>query len=363
VKIFKIKVVDGNAKFADFSIPLKFKTDIHDLNGEIYSVSNSPEETTYVDISGDVDEYGSTKLKGSIISANPKEYTDLNFNFKNLELSALSGYSASFAGHEIDSGKLYLDLGYKIQNSQLLGKNSIIVKKIKLGKETKDENVTVLPLGFAIALLEDSDGIIDINMPVEGNVDAPDFKYGALVWKTFGKLIVSAVTSPFKFLGSMMGIDGDALKYLAFEMGNTVILPTEREKIDNIAKMMLKRPKIDLTLTPTYDEIGDKKALQLAKLTKIVMKESGTNSTKKNQNAMNIDILEAIYKEYKNDGTLDKLQKELKANFKDEKYERKYFKALVRLCRDIQAVPVTELESLANTRVQNIITYLRDEKI
>ena len=362
IKIFKIKVSDGNAKFADFSIPLKFKTNIHDLNGEIYSVSNSPQEATYIDISGDVDKYGSTKLKGSINSANPKEYTDLNFNFKNLELSALSGYSAAFAGHEIDSGKLYLDLGYKIQNSQLLGENSVMIKKIKLGKEVDDKNVTVLPLGFVIALLEDSDGIIDINMPVEGNLDEPDFKYGALVWKTFGNLILNAVTSPFRFLGSMMGMDGDDLEYAEFEMGSAIILPTEREKIDNIAKMMLKRPKINLILTPVYDEVGDKKALQLVKLTNIVMKKSGVSSTKENENAMTTDVLEDIYKEYKDDDTLDKMRKKLKVNFKDEEYKRKYFTALVRLCRDIQTVPIVELESLANTRAQNIITYLRDEK-
>ena len=362
IKVLKIRVVEGNAKFADYSIPLKFKTNIHNLNGDIYSVSNSPEETTYIDIDGEVDEYGSTKLKGSINSANPKEYTDLDFNFKNLELNAMSGYSASFAGHEIESGKLYLDLGYKIQNSQLLGKNSVIIKKIKLGKETEDENVTVLPLGFVIALLEDSDGIIDINMPVEGNLDEPDFKYGALVWKTFGNLILNAVTSPFRFLGSMMGMDGDDLEYAEFEMGSAVILPTEREKIDNIAKMMLKRPKINLSITPIYDEVGDKKVLQLAKLTKIVMKKSGVTSTKENENTMTADVLEDIYKEYKDDDTLDKMQKKLKVSFKDEEYERKYFTALVRLCRDIQSVPVVELESLATKRAQNIITYLKDEK-
>jgi len=64
----------------------------------------------------------------------------------------MSGYSATFAGHEIDKGKLYLDLGYKINNSELVGSNNIIIKKIELGDEVKDENITVLPLGFVIAL-------------------------------------------------------------------------------------------------------------------------------------------------------------------------------------------------------------------
>ncbi|MFK5938481.1 MAG: DUF748 domain-containing protein [Sulfurimonas sp.] len=362
VKILKIKIRGGNAKFADFSIPLKFKTDIHDLNGEIYVVSNSPQETAYIDISGEVDKYGSTKLKGSINGANPKEYTDLDFNFKNLELNSLSGYSASFAGHEIESGKLYLDLGYKIQNSQLLGKNSVMIKSIKLGKETEDENVTVLPLGFVIALLEDSDGIIDIDMPVEGNLDEPDFKYGALVWKTFGNLMLSAVTSPFRFLGSMMGIDGDALEFAEFEFANNTILPPQREKLDNIAKMMIKRPKIKLHLAPTYDIIRDKRALQLQKLVTLILKKSNIKTREDSANAMSKDILESIYKEKKNDDKLAKLEEELHAKYKDENFNREYKKALIKLCSNLQIVSKEELEALAHSRVSAIKSYLTNEK-
>jgi len=229
VRIVKINYALGSAKFTDYSIPLKFKTHIHDLNGVVYSVSNTPGDTTYVDISGEVDAYGSTRLKGSIDSFNPKAYTDMDFNFKNLELNSFTGYSASFAGHEIDSGKLYLDLGYDILDSELQSKNEVVIKQIKLGKEVEDENVTKLPLGFVIGLLEDNDGIIDINMPVEGNLDEPDFKYGKLVLQTIGNIITKAVTSPFKFLGSVMGIDGEALEYISFVPASTLISPPERE--------------------------------------------------------------------------------------------------------------------------------------
>ncbi len=362
VKILKVNVAAGNAKFADYSIPLKFKTNIHDLNGVIYSISNSPDETSYVDISGVVDEYGSTKLKGSVDSSNPKEYTDLDFNFKNLELSSMSGYSASFAGHEIDSGKLYLDLGYKIQKSQLLGKNSVIIKKIKLGKEVEDENVTVLPLGFVIALLEDSDGIIDMNMPVEGDLDKPDFKYGALVWKTLGNLITKAVTSPFRFLGSMMGLDGAELEFAEFEFASATILPTEREKLDNIAKMMTKRPKINLGLVPTYDLSSDKKALQRQKLAAMVSEKSGSKNETIHENAMTVETLESIYKDIKADNQLELLQTKLKEEHKDDTYERAYLNSLIELCSAIQDVSVAELEALATKRVDAIISYLNEEK-
>ena len=362
LKIAKVNIATGSAKFADLSLPIKFRTHIHDLNGAIYSISNNPSEVSSVDIFGEVDEYGSTKLKGSINSSNPKAYTDLNFNFKNLELNSASGYSASFAGHKIDSGKLFLDLGYKIINSELAGENSIIINNIKLGEEYKDENITSLPLGFVIALLEDSDGVIDIEMPVEGNIDKPDFKYAALIAKTFVNLITKAVTSPFRFLGSMLGMDGEELESLDFDTGEMNILPHEREKLDKIAKIMSKRPKISLSVSPRYDAKFDKLAMQREKLISLVVKKSGIKNRQEHKNAMTIDMLEDIYEDIKDDDRLDKIEDELEEKYKDEEFERVYLDTLIKECTDIQILSLEELKLLATQRAEAIKEYLVNEK-
>ncbi len=362
VKIMKLNVHNGSAQFADFSLPLEFKTNIHDLNGAVYVISNIPGETSFVEIDGVVDQYGSTKLKGSLNASNPKEYTDINFNFKNLELNSFSGYSASFAGYKIDEGKLYLDLGYKILDSELLGENSIIIKNIKLGDEIEDDNITKLPLGFVIALLEDSEGIIDIDMPVKGNVDEPDFKYGALVWKTLGNLVVKAVSSPFRFLASMMGMDGADLEYAEFEPGDTKILPPEQEKLDSIAKMLVKRPKIALGVGGRYDPLSDTKALQKAKLVKKVIALSGAKDSKDYQSKMSVALLEKIYNDAKDDNKPLEIKKELSQKYKDETLQRAYKSALVEECSNIQQVSKEELESLAKQRSKAIKNYLINAK-
>ena len=362
VKIAKLSVNMGSAKFADLSIPIQFRTHIHDLNGIIYSISNTPGETTLIDILGEIDKYGAMKLKGSLNSSNPKKFTDLDLSFSNLALNSFSGYSASFAGHEIESGKLYLDLGYDIVNSDIKGSNNIVIKKMKLGREIEDENVTSIPLGFIIGLLEDSDGVIDIDMPVEGNVDEPDFKYGTLIFKTFTNLLWKAVTSPFSFLGSMMGIDGDALEYGEFEVGQDNILPPEREKLDQIAKMMIKRPKVSLGIAGRYDEHKDREALKLEKLITLVVKKSGLKNRDEHESAMTDDMLEDIYEEMRNDDRLEKVEDALKKKYKNEAFEVAYHKALIHETIAIQVVSDEELIALAKSRAAMMRNYLLMEK-
>jgi len=358
-KLMKLNVKNGTANFADESLPIKFKTSMHNLNGNVYAISNSKGEISYIDIDGEVDKYGSTKIKGSIDSSNIKSYTDIGVNFRNLALDSYSGYSAQFAGYKIDKGKLFLDLEYKIIDSQLLGKNSLIIKQIELGDEIEDKNITKLPLGFAIALLEDSDGIIDINMPVEGDLNDPDFKYGALILKTFVNLIIKAVASPFSFLGSMLGINGDDLKTLDFEVAKTNIMPPEREKLDNIAKMLIKKPKLSFAIIASYDEAKDTLALQKQKLTNDILKRSDN----KQNVAMTASILENIYQESLGKDNLVKLKNSFRKKYeKDEVFKVKYEEELLNKVIKTKKISTKELEDLANKRASTLQQYLVQSK-
>ncbi len=355
-KLLKLKVKNGSANFADYSLPIDFKTSIHDLNGDVYALSNVKGGVSYVEMDGEVDAYGSAKLKGSVEASDFKSYTDLNLNFRNLSLNSFSGYSAQFAGYKIDEGKLFLDLQYKIFDSQLLGANSLIIKKIKLGEEIEDENITKLPLGFAVALLEDSEGVIDINMPVEGNLNEPDFKYGAMVLKTFVNLIVKAVASPFKFLGAAMGIKSDELEYVEFGASEFILLPPEREKLDNIAKMLLEKPKLSLKISGGYDAQKDKEALQAKKLTQELLAQSGNGGN------VTVNSVEALCLPRLGKEKIALLKSDISQKHAKELFKSEFQKALVAECMTTWSVLDEELVALANSRADTIATYLTSVK-
>jgi len=353
MKIAKVDIKDSQAFFRDFSIPIKFQTDIHNINGQIEEISNIRKEITSLHIDGEVDAYGSMKIDGSLDSFHPKRFTDVKLDFQNLDLSAMSGYSASFAGYKIASGKLFLDLEYKIQEAKLHANNTVVIKQIKLGEALEGENIHHLPLGFVLALLEDSNGVIDIELPIEGNLDNPDFKYGAVVWNTLTNLITKAVSSPFRFLGSMLGLDTDKLGSLHFAYAKAEITPPEREKLDTIAKIMKKRPKILLSLTPVYDEVADKQALQREKL-----------FAQLSEKTPNAEILEEIYSTARDDDKIEQLKEKLHQEYKDEDaFQRAYTQALIQLCSEIQSVSIEELEALAKARATAVKKYLMKKGI
>jgi len=242
-----------------------------------------------------------------------KKRANINVLFKNIDLVSLTPYSGKFLGYKIKNGKLSMDLNYKISNASLKGSNKINIDTLSLGDTVKSKDAVNLPLGLAIALLKDSNGQIDINLPVSGDMNNPDFSYGGVIWGAIGHMITGIVTAPFRFLGSILGIKGDDLKAIDFQVGSYKVISTEQEKLANLNKIMGKRPNIKLEINGGFDEVTDTSALQKEEFATLI--KSKFAKLKKDINASKTDKYGTILKDlYSKEFTVAKYNK-LKTKF------------------------------------------------
>jgi hypothetical protein len=155
----------------------------------------------------------------------------------------------------------------------LQGENQVIVDRLKLGERVESATAKDLPLDLAIAILEDSDGRIDLGLPVAGSLDDPAFSYGSIVWKAITNVLTKIVTAPFRALGALFG-GGEKLDSIVFEAGAGQLTPPEREKLTKVASAMAKRPGLLLGVSGTYAEV-DRLALQDVQLRRTILKQIG----------------------------------------------------------------------------------------
>jgi hypothetical protein len=166
-------------------------------------------------------------------------------SFHNVELGVLSPYSGKFAGYRIDKGKLSADLHYVIENRKLAAEHRIVINQLQLGERVESPDATSLPVKLAIALLKDSNGVIDLNLPVTGTLDDPKFRLGPLIWKVVVNLIEKAVTAPFKLLGALFG-GGEEIQYVDFAGGSAALDEAGRGKLAALVKALGARPALNL---------------------------------------------------------------------------------------------------------------------
>lgn len=356
-----VNIKEAELDFADLSLRPQFGAHINTLSGVINQISTDASKDAKVNLSGKVNEFGTAKINGTLKPFNALDMTDIKLAFTNLDMHKLTPYSGKFAGRRIDSGKMSVDLAYKITQHQLAGENKFVINQLKLGDKIESKDAADLPLDLAIAVLEDNDGIIDLDLSISGDLDNPEFKVSGIIWKAFKNVMTSIVTAPFKALGSLFGGKGKDLATITFEPGNTVLQPPEQEKLKAVSEALNKRHGLALTITPRYVVASDTRALQAEITRESVLKEAGLTN-KVGAVARPIDMeneaIQTAIKSLHDDFTNKSLFKKLsdKINKPEPAFYTKALEALITNTKVTKA----DLALLANKRGEAIKQHIID---
>ena len=245
MSIKKIVIQGSEANFADLSVKPNFATGIQKLQGSVTGLSSQPKSKAHVDLHGSVDQFAPVSIVGDVNVLSAALYTDLTMSFHNIELSTFNPYSGKFAGYNISKGKLNTDLHYRVDGRKLDAQHHIVVDQLEFGDKTESKDAVSLPIKLAVALMKNRDGVIDLNLPVTGSLDDPQFKLAPIIWKVFVNILEKAVTAPFALLGSLFG-DGPDLQFIDFQPGAADLDPAAVQKAQTIVKALNERPQIKI---------------------------------------------------------------------------------------------------------------------
>ncbi|WP_148789928.1 DUF748 domain-containing protein [Campylobacter concisus] len=251
VKNFSLK--NGEVDFSDASLFMPFATTISKLNGKLSDIDKKRPSSG--EFQGVVGKNGFSKITAKLFPFELKQNTEIKLDFKDIDLVDVTPYSGQFVGYKIKKGKLNLNLKYSVADSKLNGSNFINFDTLTLGEKVESKDAVNLPLSLAISILSDENNQINIDLPVEGNLDDPDFKYGGVIWAAVKKLFADITLAPFRFLGNALGLGGKDLSSIDFLAGSSELISSEAAKIGDFIKITSEKPKMSLSITPTYSEI------------------------------------------------------------------------------------------------------------
>jgi len=360
-----IRIDEGSMDFADFSLPLPFATHITGLDGTISTIATNSNAPANISLEGQVDEFGLARIDGSMNMLDPIRHTDVTVEFRNLHMTNLSPYTVQFAGRAIDEGTLDLGLVYAIKEGQILGRNDVVLSNLVLGDKVDHPDAMSLPLGLAVGLLKDADGVIRIDLPVEGDINDPEFKIGGVIWQALAGMITKMVTAPFRFLGNLIGIDSEDLGQFEFLAGRADLTPPELEKVAKLKEALAQRPELVVEISGVTDRNIDVPALKLIRLRDTANERLEEGLDEKDDQAMMLDVeiravVEILFTERFPETPLDTLKTEFTAPPADDPEGKPVLDDLAfatdlwnRLL-DSEVIGEQELADLAGARAQVI---------
>jgi hypothetical protein len=233
-----------------------------------------------------------------------------------------------------------MEVSYKLQNRRLSAQNRFLVDQFEFGDKIESPTATKLPVKLAVSLLKDRNGVIDVDLPIEGSLDDPKFRIGKVIWKLIGNLITKAATAPFALLGQLFGDGGSAeLSSVDFADGSAVLDGAAKKKLDSLAKALENRPALKLEATGRFSGNEDSEGLKRLRFERKVKAQKLADLANKGEPPASVDDVVVDEKEY--------------SLYLTKAYKREKFDKPRNVLGIAKGLPVEEMKSLmlANVKV------------
>ncbi len=273
-----VSLLGGRINFTDHFIKPNYSADLTELVGKLsaFSSETAAGEVQLADLElrGRAEGSATLEVLGKINPLVKPIALDIHGKVRDLELAPLSTYSARYAGYGIERGKLSVDVNYKVQPDGLLtATNNVVLNQLKFGDAVPGATNS-LPVKLAVALLADRNGVIDIDLPISGSLNDPQFRLMPIIFKIIGNLIVKAITAPFSLLAHAFGGGGgDELSMVSFDAGSAVLSEHAKAGLDKVAKALQARPALKMTVVGTASLEVERDAFKRQQLQALVQGE------------------------------------------------------------------------------------------
>lgn len=304
-----VSVVNGKVDFTDLFVKPNYSADLSELTGKLSAFSSRPKDgqpaLADLELRGKAQQTASLEITGKLNPlAKPLEL-DITAKMRDLDLPPLSPYSVRYAGHGIERGKLSLDVNYKVApDGRLTATNNLVLNQLQFGEEVKGAPNS-LPVRLAVALLADRNGVINVDLPLTGSLNDPQFSVGPLIWKAVLNLITKAVTAPFSLLTGGLGGGGGDSSVVPFDPGSAALTPAATQSLDKVVKALTDRPALRMTVVGVSNFEKEREAYKRQRLRQLAQAEKRRAAARGGQDPAQVapvtdaeypQLLEAVYK-------------------------------------------------------------------
>ncbi len=277
IQMGPISLVHGKVLFADRFIKPNYTADLSELTGRLGGFSSVAQsgvvQLADLSLRGRAEGTAQLEISGQLNPLAKPLALDIQGRVRDLELPPLSPYAIKYAGYGITRGKLSVDVGYTVTpDGQLNASNKLVLNQLSFGDKVEGAPAS-LPVKLAVALLADRNGVIDINLPISGSLNDPEFKIGAIVFKLIGNLIVKAVSAPFSLLANALGGSEEEMGSVRFAPGSSALTPEAKTSLDKIAQALTDRPALKMTVTGSAALDVERDALKRQRLHALLQSE------------------------------------------------------------------------------------------
>ena len=257
-----IDLNDAQLDFQDHFVKPEYAAHLNHVDGKLTGLSSRPESRGKLTLAGTLDGGASVTVAGLLNPLASPLFLDLQSQVHDFELGPLTSYSTRFTGFPITRGKLSFDIAYKLDHGKITAGNHLRLDQLTLGDRKDIPGIKAIPMDMAVNLLKDSNGVIEVDLPIEGTLADPQFNLGGIIGQLVSRAVERAVTAPFRWLGSLFGGEhAENFGWVGFAAGSDALDSVAVDKLQHLALALTSKPALSVDIRAYADAVRDLAAL------------------------------------------------------------------------------------------------------
>ncbi|MGD2112236.1 MAG: DUF748 domain-containing protein, partial [Gammaproteobacteria bacterium] len=255
---------DSAIELRDQSVEPAFSSRLALSDAVIRSIDTAqPEQDSPVSIEGRTSRHSKVIVKGMLRPFAARPTLKLDNRFEGIALTELSPYTVRMLGYQLKSGHLDLDSSLSIDHGSIDSSNRMTLRALEVAPVDNEaraqlESQLSLPLGTALDMLRDKHDTIQLDLPVSGDIDSPDFDISDVVNTAVSKALKKAsmtyltlALQPYGALISVAKLAGEAasrvqLAPVGFSPGQAVLPEAGHDYLGKVADILASRPELNI---------------------------------------------------------------------------------------------------------------------
>jgi hypothetical protein len=257
---------NSRIRVVDASVTPVFKTELLIKKANIRNIdSSTPGSASPYVVDANLDKYSTIHLDGDAYPFASPLSLKLNGKIVNINLPPVSSYTSGLIGYDLRSGQLNADLSMNIDKGKINANSKMKLSnlEVKASDAKKSEDLSSqlsMPLDSALSLLRDKNNDIELNIPVTGDINKPNFDISGVINKAIGSAMKTAsmtyLTQALQPYGSLITLaklakaaaDHVSLNPITFAPGSSQMDDNALAYSAKIAGLMKERPKLRIKL-------------------------------------------------------------------------------------------------------------------
>jgi hypothetical protein len=272
IAIGGITAQNGHVNWTDDFIQPHYTADLTDIRGNVGAFGTRSTAPSDVSLTAKINRTSPVEISGRMNPLTTNPYVNIDAKAQGVELSEFTPYSTKYTGYPITKGTLSVNVHYLLDHKDLRAHNQIFLAQLTFGKKVESPSAINLPIRLVVALLADSQGRINVDVPVSGSLSDPHFTISGAFLSALKNIATKTVSSPFKVLASVAGAR-EQLDHIDFRPGLAELTPESQSKLDKLAAALKQKPALQLSISARIDPKNDRRGLREAKLIEMVKQQ------------------------------------------------------------------------------------------